>query len=97
VNTLIVRTLVSIAGLTLLACSAYDQPCTCNGRWSDPFARSNQPTVQANVQHYRSDHCSCRCGGEGEELLMPPFQRDCAAFEVQCRTPEGRAARYVCQ
>ena len=88
------RTLVSLLGLGLLACSAYDQPCACNGKWSDPFARS---TVQPTVRHYRGDHCACRCDGDGEEFLMPPFERDCGSYEVACRTPAGRAARYVCQ
>lgn len=92
------RTIASLLGLLLLACSAYDQPCACNGKWTDPFARSTvQPTVQPTLRHYRSDHCACRCDGEGEELLMPPFEKDCASFEVSCRTPTGRAARYVCQ
>jgi hypothetical protein len=88
------RTTIALFGLALLACSAYDQPCACSGRWSDPFARS---TVQPTVRHARSDHCACRCAGEGDELLMPPFERDCASFEVECRMPSGRAARYVCQ
>ena len=87
----------SMLGLGVLACSAYDQPCACNGKWSDLFARTGQPIVQANVAHYRSDHCVCRCDGAGEELLMPPFQRDCSAFQVECRTPDGRDARYICQ
>lgn len=91
------RTVLALLGLAFLACSACDQPCACNGNWSDPFARPGQPTAQANVPHYRSDHCICQCGGEGEELLMPPFQRDCAAFEVACRTSEGRSATYVCR
>lgn len=83
-----------LLGLLLLACSAYDQPCSCGGKYTDPFTRTQATT---SILHVRADHCACRCDGTGEELLMTPFQLDCRAFEIECTRDDGRSARYVCR
>jgi hypothetical protein len=87
--------LALVALACAIACGAYDQPCACKGRWSDPTGAfpQNGPTVQ----HTRGDHCACRCGGAGEERLMPPFQKDCKSFEVACTKDDGSSARFVCE
>lgn len=89
-----VRLLTAALTLALLARSAYDQPCSCGQKSTDPFTRT---TVTTTVPHVRADHCACRCDGTGEELLMTPFQLDCRAFEVECTTSSGQSARYVCR
>ena len=91
---MIIRWLTAVLWLGALACSAYDQPCSCGGKFTDPFTRA---TVSTSIPHVRADHCECRCDGTGEVLLMTPFQRNCPDFEVECTTASGREARYVCR
>jgi hypothetical protein len=81
-------------GSLLVACAAVAAPCPCGGEWLDPA--TGEVTARA-VDHTRDDHCVCRCGSKGALLFMPPFQRDCARFEVECVDDEGQARRLSCE
>lgn len=80
--------------LGIAACAAYEQPCACGGKWADLFGPAK---ASPTVQHVRSDHCSCQCGDDQEAVLTPPFQEDCAAFEIACTTSSGKSDRYACR
>jgi hypothetical protein len=84
------------------ACAALEAPCPCGGQWQDPrgsrgYGSRGLEQTQASVPHSRSDHCVCQCGGEGEELYMPPFETNCRGFETACINADGEKAKLVCR